>query len=574
MLFEILFGILGWIIPIALIVVIVRAFKGRSGLPGDSPTVVLRRFFQYVVLLGLMSIVAFGLAGLVAEALPESNTIVKRGSDLARPLAFLVVGGPLLVAMTFWTRRRLEAEPGERESLGWAFYLTVSLLIALAVVMTVGVQVLDWALSDGDLNTTDISLGLVWAGVWVLHWLIAKRAIDPAQMNVHVLAGSAAGLGVLVGSLVVALAAALNSLYSEVFETLLFDDLDELLLEAASLFIVGAVTWWWYWLRTGAKAERRTLWNVYVLLLGVLGGLLTALIATGLLIAATLEWFIGDPDTSAAADHFDITPEAVTALLVGAAVWLYHRFILGSAERTEVHRAYDYIVSGVGLLAVAGGVATAIIALLDVATEPDNVIGRSSEEGVLIAAITLLIIGAPLWWVTWAGVRRRARIDPEAELGSGTRRIYLFSLLGIGAITAIISLIFFVFIVLEDLLDGKLGTESINDAEVAIGLLLASLAVAGYHWTVHQEDRAVLPDEVKTRLREVIFVCVDGQDVATSIAEATGARVHVWARLDDVSGSLNADEVVDALKRQDQEQVLVVQKASGAFDIVPIRQRR
>ena len=567
-------GILGLIIPIALIVVIVRAIQGRSGLRGGV-TVSLRRFFQYVVLLGLMILVAFGLGGLLAEALPESDTIARRGSaDVARALTFTVVGGPLFVAMAFWTRRRLESEPGERESMGWTFYLTVSLLIALAVVMIVGVQVLHWALSDGDLDTTDISQGVVWAAVWVLHWLIAQRAIDPAQMNFHVLAGSAAGLGVLATSVAMALAAALNSLYSEAFETLLVDDLDELLLEAASLFIVGGLTWWWYWFRTGAKAERTTLWNAYVLLLGVLGGLLTVLIAAGTLIAATLEWFIGDADAATAADHFDVAPQALTALLVGAAVWLYHRFVLGSGDRTEVHRAYDYIVSGTGLLAVAGGVTAAIIALLDAATESDRVIGRSSEEVALIAAITLLTIGAPLWWVTWNGVRRRTKTDPQTELGSGARRVYLFVLLGVGAITAIISLIFFVFIVLEDLLDGNLGTESIHDAEVAIALLLSSLAVAGYHWTVYQEDRAALPEEEKLRLREVVFVCVDGQAVAEAIRDATGARVHVWARLDDVSGSLNAVEVVDALKRQDEEQVLVVQKGLGAFDIVPIRQRR
>ena len=567
-------GILGVIIPIALIVAVVVAIRGRSGLAGGAPSVSLRRFFQYLVLLGLMIIFALGLAGVLAEALPESETILRRGSaDFARALTFTVVGGPLFVLMAFWTRRRLEAEPGERDSLGWAFYLTVSLLIALAVVMTVGVQVLRWGLSDGDLDTTDISHGIVWAAVWVLHWVITRSAIDPARMSAHVLVGSAAGLGVLAGSVAMALGAALNSLYSELLETVLVDDLDELLLGAAAFFIVGGLTWWWYWLRTGAKSERRTLWNVYVLLVGVLGGLIAALTFAGVLIVNALEWFIGDP-VGSAARHFDLVPESVTGLLIGAAVWLYHRFILGSGERTEVHRAYDYIVSGTALLAVAGGVASAIVALLDAATEPDRVIGRSSEEWALIAAITLLLIGTPLWWVTWAGVRRRAKSDPDAELGSGARRIYLFALLGIGAITAIVSLIVFVFIVLEDLLDGNLTTASINDSEVAIGLLLSSLAVAGYHWTVYQEDRAVLPEREKLRLREVVLVCTDGQDVAKAISDATGAKVHVWARVDGASGSLNADEVVDALKGQDDEQVLVIQKGLGAFEIVPIERGR
>jgi hypothetical protein len=565
-------GIVSLIIFIALIVVIVRAIQGRSDLGGGGASVSLRRFFQYVVLLGLMIVVALGLAGLLAEALPESGTIARRGSaDVARALAFTVVGGPLFVGMAVWTRRRLEADPNERDSLGWTFYLTVSLLIGLAVVMTVGVLALNWALSDGDLDTTDVSQGVVWAAVWALHWLIARRAIAPLRMTAHVLAGSAAGLGVLAASVVMALTAALNSLYSEAFETLLFDDLDALLLEAASLFVVGGLTWWWYWIRVGAKTERTTLWNAYVLLLGVLGGLLTALVAAGTLIARALEWYLGDPEAQGAADHFDFAPEAATALLIGAAVWLYHRFVLGSGQRTEVHRTYDYIVSGVGLLAGAAGVASAIIALLDAATEPAGVISRSSQDEALVAAITLLIIGVPLWWVTWSKVRRRAAADPDAELGSGARRIYLFGLLGIGAITAIITLIILVFTVLQDLLDGNLGTRSIRDAQGAIGVLLASLAVAGYHWTVYQEDRAVLPEQPKLELREVVFVGPDAKGVAKAISAAIGVKVHAWERTDAPSGVINTDDVLAALKRSDEEQVLVVQKSGSAFEVIPIR---
>lgn len=570
-----MFGaILGLIIPVALIVAIVRLIQGRSGIAGET-SVSLRRFFHYLVLQGLLIVVAVGLAGIVAAVLPESDTIVKRGSaDEARSLAFLVVGGPLYVAMALWTRRRLEAEPGERSSLGWAFYLTVSLLIALAFVMTVGVQVLHWALSDGDLDTTEVALGGVWAIVWVTHWIVARRAIDWVRMNAQLLAGAAAGLGVLAASVALGLGAALNSLYSEAFEEVLFDDLDELLLEAASLFIVGGLVWWWYWIRSGTRAERTTLWNAYVLLFGVLGGLATALISVGTLVFATLEWFIGDPEATAAADHFDIVPEAATALLIGTAVWLYHRFVLRAGERTEVHRAHDYIVSGAGLLATGGGVTAAIIALLDAAVESVALVGDATDETALITAITLLIVGVPVWWITWTSLRRRVAIYPQDEVGSGARRIYLFALLGIGGITAIVTLIFFVFIVLEDTLDGNLGTESIRDAKVAIGLLLSALAVAGYHWIVYQEDRTELPEEDKPRLREVVYVGLDGDVVARAIRDATGARVRVWPRDDDLTGTIATGEVIDALKRQDHDVVLVVQKSLGAFDVVPIRYGR
>lgn len=568
-----MFGaILGLIIPIALVAVIVRAAQRRSELAGGSGSVSLRRFFQYVVLLGLLIVVALGVSGLLAVALPDSSTIAKRGSaDEARALAFIVVGGPLFVAMVFWTRRRLEADPAERDSLGWAFYLTVSLLISVAVIMAVGVLALDWALSDGDLDTTEISQGMVWASIWVVHWLIARRAIAPLRMNPHLLAGSAAGLGVLAAGMALALGTALDSLYSQAFETVLVDDLEGLLLEAASLVIVGGVVWTWYWIRSGARAERSTVWNVYVLLLGVLGGLVTALIAAGVMIGLGLEWFIGDPEAASAVDHFSEAAEAATALLIGAAIWLYHRFVLGSGTRTEVHRTYDYILSAAGLLALAGGVALAIIALVDAATEPAGSIAASNQDGAFIAAITLLIVGAPLWWIAWAGLRRRVRNNPEGELLSPARRMYLFALLGVGAVTSIINLIVLVFIVLEDALDGNLGTRSIRDAEIAIGLLLAALAVAGYHWTVYQEDRAASPDAPKLRLREVVLIGVDAHEIGRVIADATGAKVHVWGLAEEVSGSLVAAEVIAALRKRDEEQLLIVQKTLGSFEITSVR---
>ena len=124
---------------------------------------------------------------------------------------------------------------------------------------------------------------------------------------------------------------------------------------------------------------------------------------------------------------------------------------------------------------------------------------------------------------------------------------------------------------LQDALDGNLGTQSVRDAEASIGVLLAALAVTGYHWTVYQEDRALYPEETRVRLREVVYVGVDGRDMVKAIAGATGARVHVWNRGDDVGESPVPTEVVEALKRLDEERVLVIQTARGSFEVIPLR---
>ena len=130
-----------------------------------------------------------------------------------------------------------------------------------------------------------------------------------------------------------------------------------------------------------------------------------------------------------------------------------------------MHRTYDYAVSGTALLAIAAGIGVAIVALLDAATESPEISSRAADGQLFVAAITLLVVGVPLWLVTWLGVRRYAADNPAVELQSTTRRLYLFSLLGIGSIAAIVSLIGVVYVLLEDVLDGNFGARSISDAE-------------------------------------------------------------------------------------------------------------
>ena len=73
---------------------------------------------------------------------------------------------------------------------------------------------------------------------------------------------------------------------------------------AAVGVVIGGAVWAWYWLRNGLRAERTVGWHVYVMLAGVLGGLVTAISGGGVGIYLVLEWLFGDPGTESAALHF------------------------------------------------------------------------------------------------------------------------------------------------------------------------------------------------------------------------------------------------------------------------------
>lgn len=567
--------VLGIILPVAVVVVIVRAVQGRAGYARGHATISLQRFFQYVILLGLTIVVAEGLAGLLTEALDQTTDLAKGEPDVALFGSFILVGGPLLVAMATWIRRRFDRQSGERDSLGWAFYLTVSLLVSLSMAMLTGVEVLEWLLSDGTAGSREISELIVWSLVWLVHWLISRRAIEDRRMQPHLLAGSLFGLIALAVAVVDAATKALEWVYDEMLDTMLLPrgrDISTLLLESAALGVVGLAVWSWYWVRTASVSDRSPLWNFYVLLVGILGGVVATLGAAGALIADALDWAIARGDAGAAA-HFDGTPAAVTILLAGMTSWLYHRYVLrsGVVLRSEVHRVYDYLVSMAALVALAGGFATGIVALLDLATEPAD---GTWDRDLLVAAITLIVLGGPLWIVKWLEIGKRVRSLAEDEITSLSRRVYVFTLLGSSAIVAIVSLIAVVFVLLQDAFGGDFGTGTVRSAQVAIGLLLGALAVAGYHWTVYQSDRAALPDRERTELREVVLVCTDGEVIAAAISEQLGARVRLWTHTEAISGSLNPRDVVAALKRHDGEQMLVVQRGFGAFEVVPFNERR
>ena len=81
------------IIGIALIAVIVIAIYGRSGLAPGQASISWGRFVRYLVLLGLMIVVAFGLAGLLARALDHTTPLEPRGSsDVLLSWALVLVG--------------------------------------------------------------------------------------------------------------------------------------------------------------------------------------------------------------------------------------------------------------------------------------------------------------------------------------------------------------------------------------------------------------------------------------------------------------------------------------------------
>ena len=561
-------------IPIGIGILIYRSVKGRRvGASTESAGLMVRRIFHYGITFVALILVAIGLSQLVALALPGDVTIAVGTEEVvARSLAFIIVGVPTLVGMGIWAKRRQDDDPTESASLAWAAYLTITTITSLIVASVGALQVLEWALGATSFEPEPLAQLLAWGSVFGAHWWLNTVAVPTERMRFHRTVGSAIGLGGFAVGVWALLAVVLRELYAQLFTVTLGTQFSFTWREALAGALVGGSVWAWYWLRhTAPDRQAGVLRHTYLLLGGVLSGLIILISSGARALFDVAIWFLGDV-TETAARHFDGVPGTVAAALIGAWLWWYHRAVLAPSRRqgrTEIDRVYDYVVSAAGLGSAATGLAVLLTALFQ-SMAPQG-IAESGAGDTLVFAVVLLIVGTPLWWAFWRRIELLAGSQLE-ETSSTSRRLYLFLLFGLGGVIALVSLLVMLGVVIQEILEGTAGTGLLYDIRIPLALVFTVGAVAGYHWTVYRADRARLPVEVKSNIRDLILVG-GTRDEAKALADATGARVQVWERLDNGRPPLMLEEIQQALIGHDEEHLLVVAGAGGV-EVVPFRETR
>ena len=87
---------------------------------------------------------------------------------------------------------------------------------------------------------------------------------------------------------------------------------------------------------------------------------------------------------------------------MGALVWSFHRRI--AVERSDgTRRASALVMSGVGLVGVASGVGIVVNATLAALASP---LAASDDRSLLLGGISALVVGGPVWWLSWKPTRR------------------------------------------------------------------------------------------------------------------------------------------------------------------------
>lgn len=564
-------AISGLLVPVLFIIAIIfgirrlRTAEGHNPIDGHT----VRRFFQYLLLYVLVVIGAVGLSGLLGRALDRSTLVVGGQTDLARNLSFAVVGIPLYLALAFWTRRKFEADKSESTSFAWGFYVTLTCLTSLVVGMFALHDVIGWAVRTNDYRASALARLVVWGGVWGSHWWIHLRVSPKVSWRAHHLLGSLFSLGTIVVGLDQLISATMQRVWHFGGDTIFLPQGNSIVRGAVTL-IVGAPVWFLYWIRNYSKSPRDPLWIGYVLLVGVGGGIVMAVVSASTVLYSVLVWFIGDSGAATAAIHFQNVPVAAGLVVVGILSWWYHHAVLEEdrkTARTEVQRIYEYLMSGIGLLAAAGGVAMILVALIEALTS-SAVIAGSGAKNALLAAATLLIVGGPVWWVYWHRIQVIIKQAPSEEHLSPTRRVYLFILFGLGGILAVVTLLVGVFFLFDDIFKGNFGIETLRRIRFALAILLTTAAIAAYHWIIYKSER-VLTSIGNRGPRYVLLIGPKDAELVHAVTRLTGGRVQSWPRTDEQVGDWPKQEVLKLLGDCQEGSVVVIADSNGVR-VIPV----
>lgn len=556
---------------IAVIVTLVRKVSNRASATSSTAQPV-RLFFQYALAFGLFMIVTVGIAGLLSRVLDTATIVNADQSSLASNLAFVVVGGPLLAGIAIWLRKSLKENPNEGHGFIPTFFATVAAIISLLVFLSSTITSLHNLINGDAVLGSSLGRAIVWGTAWIIVLKISNSVIPKNDFRIQYFVGSLiTAMAALVG-----LVQVLTGVFALLLSQPMFFGSQQMALVTPSnpsgiglgtLLIAGAL-WFYYWIKKANTVKSDTLWLGYVLIVGVGATLVLAITSISISLYRILVWFIGDPSSQKIAEYFASSPQSVATACAGLLFWWYHKSLLPvESIRTDIQRTYEYLMSAISLIASAVGISIVIVALIEALTSQTKLTGPGAIN-TLLGAATVIAVSGPVWWRFWNRIQKIAISSPDSEHGSPIRRIYLFLLFGAGGVVAIISLITIVIQIFSGLLNSNLGTNTLIEMRFAIGILVSTGIVAGYHWEIYRHEKTI---EVSfaSRATDVLLVGPKNSELIDALKAATGAKITFLQRADLSELEWPTNHVIELVTQSKDSDLLILLETTGV-KVVPV----
>ncbi len=548
---------------------IIRAVSGHSSASGGSSHVV-RRFFQYSLLFGLVSIVASGTVGLLNRVIGPASLVEANDVVLARDISFVLVGVPVLIGVSLWTKRTIKSDSLEVYSFGWAAYFFAITMTSLLITLTGIATVLAWAVGLERFDSYALTQFIIWSAVWGVHFELNRRVTPINRSKFLYLNGSLSGLIPSLVGVAMIIAGIARELIGYSEKDLLVGVNDPLRMGLV-LLVIGAPVWFLYWIKLTMKSTRDVLWLGYVLIIGVAGGLITAIVSGSTLLYRVLVWFIGDPNSTDFYIHFRSMPTLIGSAVAGFLLLWYHNHFASASRtsvRNEVQRIYEYLISGIALIAATVGFVLVIVSIFDVFVR-NTLIDSYNAINTLLAAMTLLVVGTPIWYLYWHRIQIHVKRQSQIEATAGVRRVYLFVLFGAGAALAVVTLITAVNLLLQAIFANDSLSDALRELRYPVSILLGTVAITAYHWNVFSAERSFYSTQRIGPKRITLIGPLD-ENIRKQLHELTGGSVQAWESISSDEDSWPIDEVINLTKASSADR-LVLALIAGKVSAIEVK---
>jgi hypothetical protein len=501
----------------------------------------IRRLYFYAVALISLEVVVWGLIGLLRSIF--SSRLVNTAEVLAQALALVLVGVPIFLFHWSWTQRAATKDEEERSaSLRAIFFYAVLIGTLVPVVQNLLAFVnrialglsnvpVSRALVGGVQTWQDNLIAIFINGVVAFYfWTILSAAWKslPEAENFADVRRLYRYLWLLYGLLMVVYGAQqiLRFIFYMPVPTNLLGEVGrEMFVNGLSLLLVGTPLWFYTWRicqdALSDPVEKESNLRLGVLYLLSLCGVITVLSAGGTLLNVVLRWAFGE-----AMQGYEFLQQIGGPISLGvplAGIWAYYggwlnRQIQSDEDMTRRagrRRLYYYILSTLGLGAAFIGVALVFSFVIDLLTS--NALWGESLRPRLAAAISTLVVGLPLWLLTWRPMQAEALVEGESgerARRSTIRRVYLYLALFAGVIGGMASAVGLVYQLVNALLSGNPPADFLSSALDAAQLLVLFAILLVYHLNCMRRDGAQTGQTLEERQRGFPVLLIDPGDEA------------------------------------------------------------
>lgn len=532
----------------------------------------IRRLYFYLVAFIAVEVVVWGLIGLLRSIVDET---ISGGADaLAQALALILVGVPIFLVHWLWAQRASAREEEEKEASLRAVYLYAILLATLIPVVQnvlsfvnrafvqvtgLGVESAFSAFRNQSLadNLIAILMNLVVAAYfWTVlrgEWAALKDRENFADVR-----RLYRYLWMLYGLLMTVFGAQQILRFLIYIPGNILGEMGrEVVVNGTALLVIGTPVWVYSWRviqdALPDPAEMGSNLRLGILYILALGGVITVITTASMLTNTLVTRLLGADWTG---QYF--VEQLGGPISVGVPlgmIWAYYGHWLNrhieaigdKVRQAGMKRLYNYILAFIGLVVSFVGVATLLSFIIDMTTSKSFLMGDSNRSS-LATAISSLLVGLPLWLLTWRPMQAEALAQNDASTGSGLglgdharrsvlRKTYLYLALFASVIGGMATAVALVYQLIRLVLTGDAGSNFVNTLLNTLQLLFLFAVVLIYHLNVLRADGASMAGALSEEQSVFPVLVVDsGEGVVDAVKAAlakSGAKVQVTVTTPD-----------------------------------------